>query len=449
MMRQGPNDRPESYSRPPVRRRRRKTPWQRFKEAYLPLLVILVAVVAVIALIVGGVKRAHKPKEPDQTSASTTGETTPSGGENSAVQSLLDQAKRLADQYDYDGALALLSSHAAEDDGIAQAVSAYETAKAGLKPWADVTKIPHISFQPLIADAARAFDGDQNQAYYNRNNLTISEFSAILDQIYQNGYVLVSMTDLAAPGEGGAYTAGSIYLPEGKKPLVLSEVPVHYTAAMAADGFARRLVAGSDGKPTCEYVDGAGQTLTGSYDLVPVLEDFLVQHPDFSYRGAKAVLGVAGSEGILGYSLSSETEAAAAQAAAQCLKDNGYEFASFTYAGVAYGEESASAVEADVKKWGDIVKPVVGDTQILFYAGGSDIGDTGKYSGEKYELLSGAGFRYFCSINVSDPSWVQIEDGYVRQARRTVNGTRITTQPELLKDLFDAAKVVSQDRPAD
>lgn len=447
-MRQGPEDRQKTYSRPPVRRRRRKTPWQRFKEAYLPPLIILLALVAVIALIVSGVKRSHKPKAPEQTTASTTGETTPSGGQDSDVQSLLAQAKRLADQYDYDGALALLNPRAAEGGEIAQAVSAYETAKSGLKLWADVTKIPHISFQPLIVDTARAFDGDQNEGYYNRNNLTISEFTGILDQLYQNGYVLVSMSDLAAPNEAGAYTAGSLYLPEGKKPLVLSEVPVHYTAAMAADGFARRLAAGPDGKPVCEYVDADGQTLTGSYDLVPVLEDFLAQHPDFSYRGARAVLAVAGSEGILGYSLSDETEAAAAKAAAQCLRDNGYEFASFTYAGVAYGEESASTVQADAKKWVDTVGPVVGETEILFYAGGSDIGGAGDYSGEKYEALTGAGFRYFCSINNSDPSWVQIKDGYVRQARRTVNGTRITTQPELLKDLFDAAKVASQDRPA-
>ena len=39
-----------SYDRPPVRRKRRKkTPWQKFKEAYLPLILVLVGLAVVVA----------------------------------------------------------------------------------------------------------------------------------------------------------------------------------------------------------------------------------------------------------------------------------------------------------------------------------------------------------------------------------------------------------------
>lgn len=105
-----------------------------------------------------------------------------------------------------------------------------------------------ISFQPLIADTARAFDGDDNADYYARNSLTVSEFTAVLEQLYAGGYVLVSMEDMAAPDNTGTYQPGQILLPEGKKPLILSLVPAHYTTGLAGDGFARRLVVASGGQ---------------------------------------------------------------------------------------------------------------------------------------------------------------------------------------------------------
>ena len=49
---------PPGILRPaPVRRKRRKkTPWQKFKEAYLPLILVLVGLAVVVALIIGLVK---------------------------------------------------------------------------------------------------------------------------------------------------------------------------------------------------------------------------------------------------------------------------------------------------------------------------------------------------------------------------------------------------------
>ena len=88
-------------------------------------------------------------------------------------------------------------------------------------------KVPFISFQPLVADTVRAFDGDDNAAYYARNSLTVSEFTAILEQLYSNGYVLVSTEHMAVPDETGTYQPGQILLPAGKKPLILSQVRIH------------------------------------------------------------------------------------------------------------------------------------------------------------------------------------------------------------------------------
>ena len=161
----------------------------------------------------GGVKLISRNDKTDPSAGAATGQTAPSNEEN---QTLLAEAAILAAQYDYDGALTLLGTCTGEDDRVAQAVADYTAAKEGLTVWEDVGEIPLISFQPLIADPSRAFDGDDNADYYDRNSLTTSEFSAILDQLYEKGYVLVSMEDLAAPDETGVYKAGKILLPEGK-----------------------------------------------------------------------------------------------------------------------------------------------------------------------------------------------------------------------------------------
>ena len=191
-----------SYDQPPVRRKRRKkTPWQTFKEAYLPLLLVLAGLAAVIALIVCLVNLASKspvPSKPD-TSENTMD---PTENEN---QALLLQAANLAAQYDYDGAITLLGTCTGEDPAVQNAVADYTAAKDTLTAWPDVGKVPFISFQPLIADTARAFDDDDNAAYYARNSLTVSEFTAILEQLYDNGYVLVSTEHMAVPDETGTY----------------------------------------------------------------------------------------------------------------------------------------------------------------------------------------------------------------------------------------------------
>ena len=72
-------------------------------------------------------------------------------------------------------------------------------------------------------------------------------------------------------------------------------------------GFASRLIVDADGNVTCEMIDNTGAIVTGSYDLVPILEEFISAHPDFSYRGARATLAVSGFEGLLGYRTNPET----------------------------------------------------------------------------------------------------------------------------------------------
>lgn len=195
--------------------------------------------------------------------------------------------------------------------------------------------------------------------------VTVSEFSAILESLHYRGYVLVGLNDIVK-AKDGTVKLGDIYLPKGKKPVVISQENVSYYKSLAGNGFASKLFIDDAGNPVCEYVHESGKISTGAYDLVPVLENFIKEHPDFSYRGARAVLGVTGYDGVLGYRTNpngddyhpDETERA--KKVADRLKELGYTFAGNTWDYTSYGTSSVDQMKKDADRWETEVAPIVG-----------------------------------------------------------------------------------------
>ena len=225
-------------------------------------------------------------------------------------------------------------------------------------------------FHSLIMDNKKAFDGDSDEKGYNQVMTTKSEFLKILDQMYERGYVLVRMRDIAyeTTDENGnsKFVAGDIMLPPGKKPFVMSQDDVCYYDYMKGDGFATRIVIGDDGKPTCEMELDDGTVVTGSFDLVPLLEDFIAEHPDFSYKGARAVLAFTGYQGVLGYRTDPEykdsnpnyeEDLESVRQVAQCLRDGGWELASHSWGHINLGSRDLASVKTDTDKWEERVDP--------------------------------------------------------------------------------------------
>jgi competence protein ComGC len=227
---------------------------------------------------------------------------------------LIAQADLLAKGYDYDAAIELIKTYKGSEGGyevypvLTSAISGYETTKSSLVlyggTYTSVTQINHIFFHSLIADNSKAFDGEYDEEGYNMYMTTTSEFEKMMQKMYEDGYVLVSMHDIAkqvTASDGTVeFEPGEIYLPQGKKPFVLSQDDVNYYDYMAGDGFASRIVIGEDGKPTCEMIQDDGTRITGDFDVVPLLDKFVEEHPDFSYKGAKGLLAITGYEGTLG-----------------------------------------------------------------------------------------------------------------------------------------------------
>ncbi len=445
-------------------------------------LAILIAMALVAILVIFGMVRffmwiispAEGDRDAEESSTSETVITTTVDYEAIAAE-LLEQAELQSAMYDYDTAIKTVKSFGSNwgtRADLTQAVQKYEQLKLQTVRWEDTTTIPHIFFHILVADNARAFDGDYTEDGYNQYMTTIPEFKAILEELYARDYVLIRIHDIAkrVTDENGneVYEQGDIYLPPGKKPIVISQDDVNFYEYMidsdgdhlpdaGGDGFASKLLVDAHGDITCEYVTAEGETVYGDYDLVPILERFVEEHPDFSYRGAKAIVALTGYEGVYGYRTDKDgkerltpeefrKEIDGAKAVNQWLKDNGWEIASHSYGHPSYGSLTWEELAHDVSRWEEEVQPVVGDTDIFIYPYGSDIAGVENYSGSKYDTMYEAGYRFYCNVDSSE-YWVHIRNNYVRQGRRNLDGYRMWYDPELLDDLFDATAIFDPDRP--
>ena len=208
-------------------------------------------------------------------------------------ESPLEQASLMAAQYDYDGAIELLKSQSDYDSNtdMQNAVSEYENIRATCTEY-PLEQITHVFFHTLIKDPSKAFDGESDSDGYNQYMTTIGEFNKIIQSMYDKGYVMVSPHDMAIVNEDGTMSRGSIMLPPGKIPFVLSQDDVSYYHYMDGDGFASKLVVDENGEVKNEYIEDDGSVSTGDYDMVPLIDTFVKEHPDFSYHGRKGILAM-------------------------------------------------------------------------------------------------------------------------------------------------------------
>jgi len=299
--------------RPVNPRRRKRSKLTIFKEAYLPVIIAGVAIILVIVFIVGAITRASQKSSAqkqadDEIAASIAAEEARLEEE---MRALIAQAEVIAKGYDYQGAIDVLNTFKGDISQyptLNNKILEYEAAQKNMVAWDDPSKVVNLSFQLLVADPTRAFTNKDWGSNLNRNFVTTTEFSKILQQLYENGYILVDYDDIVtvenSAGGTPVYKAKTLYLPKGKKPLILTQTNVNYNYYLIDSdgdkkpdakgcGFASKLL--WDGSAfSCEMVDASGNTVTGDYDLVPILEKFIASHPSFSYQGARATLALTG-----------------------------------------------------------------------------------------------------------------------------------------------------------
>lgn len=386
---------------------------------------------------------------------------------------VLTTAKAKAAQYDYDGAIRLLQKDNAYVYNVhfQKAAEKFQKKKDKCVAWSP-DQVTHIFYHSLIVDTSKAFDGDYKTDGYNQVMTTMDEFNKITQKMYDKGYVMVNLYDLAGLDENGNMKAKTIYLPKGKIPFVLSQDDVCYYHSQDGDGIATKLVIDEEGKVRNEYVQDDGSTVIGDYDVVPLIDRFVEEHPDFAYHGHKGIVALTGYNGILGYrtdisyqtrpddlnddkkawleehpDFNLETERAGAKQVADAMKAEGWTFASHTWGHKNMSTISMERLITDTENFKENVDPLIGGTDIIIFAFGADINTGGEYTGdEKFDYLKSQGYDYYCNVD-SNRYFVQITDQYFRMGRRNVDGYRMYYNPDLLSDLFDASLVFDPSRP--
>ena len=440
-------------------RRQRKLKAQRRKKAVtigltaaVTVFVAITAVRGIAGLVSNDSTKTQtsvtqKEATADQAEATESGDGEQTSDDTSiSASDALSQADFLATQYNYDKAIELLKGQSGYSDNadMQSAVKKYEEEKASCVSW-PLEEVTHVFYHTLIKDTSKAFDGDYKEADYNQVMTTIDEFNKITQTMYDKGYVMVSIKDMATVNDDGTMSAGEILLPEGKIPFVLSQDDVCYYHYMDGDGFASKLIVDDAGKIRNEYIEDDGSVSVGDYDVVPLIDRFVEEHPDFSYRGAKGIVALTGYNGILGYrtdesyetrpddldenkvewlnnhpDFNLQTERDGATKVADAMKAEGWLFASHTWGHQNVGQISLEKLQEDTEKFKANVDPLIGGTDIIIFAFGTDLTESEDYSGDKFEYLKSQGYNYYCNVD-STKYFVQIRDRYFRQGRRNLD----------------------------
>ena len=323
--------------------------------------------------------------------------------------------------------------------------------------------VEHLFFHPVVAYPELAFDGDSKSDGIDDWMVTAGEYLKILESVYEKGYVLVDIADCWSEqtDESGQtrMVKNTLYLPEGKKPLILSYDDVNYYEYMLANGFTYKLIIGEDGKLWSWGKDPQGkEVVSRDLDAVTILDKFVEEHPDFSPFGAKGCLSLTGYEGILGYRTQTDSKSWTAEQEANRqkeieavkpivaeLKRTGWTFGSHTWGHISLNTRTYETVTADMQKWFAEVGSLVGETSVLFYPfGGRLDGDDVQQSGPAFRWMQEHGFRIFCSVGIDSWSKCKSDISAVICDRLHPDGTTLRSAKarERYMKFYDAKDII-------
>ena len=349
------------------------------------------------------------------------------------------------------------------------AVKTYWTADRLTQAWGPEKPVEHIFFHPIIAYPTWAFR-DCNIPQSQRDGLddwmvTVDEYNAILDSLYEKGYILVRIEDVWTETSPGVMVRNTLMLPEGKKPLIVSFDDVNYYKYMLEQGFTSKLLVGEDGQLWAECTDPYTKEtfLTQDLDAVTRLDQFVLEHPDFSLNGAKAVCGLTGYQGILGYRTQTDRdvtdpaelavfeanrqkEIEAVKPVIERMKETGWTFASHTWGHINLANKSLGTVRNDTERWMNEVGSLIGPTGVLLYPHGArPDGDDWHNTGEVFRYLYDQGFRIYASVGVNAFSYIKEDIGAVICDRMHPDGTTLRWSRDRYTQFYDAWEIIDLD----
>jgi len=371
-------------------------------------------------------------------------------------EQILDKSASLANQGFYLKASKYLNQYTTifkNDEDINYYINYYKSLEPELVVYDG--PIYQVFFHSLIVYPKLAFDGDyEDQGYYKYMTTTL-EFKRMLDKFYSNNYILIninSLIDTTKKNNKTYINKATLMLPKGKKPLIISIDDLSYYSYMRGDGFAQKLVLDNNNEvATLIRTPENDLVVTRDGDLVPILDDFVKVHPDFSFNGAKGIIALTGYEGILGYetqlteSDNYKSECAKAIVIINKLKETGWLFANHSYTHNNYFKDLSVTMEQlhyDTEKWEAQVGLLVGKTNIYISPFGYIFDKDDKHF--KY-LTEEKGYYIYCPVGGGGS--IYYHDTSLVMYRINLDGKTLKVNSHLTKPFFDAKDIIDERRP--
>ncbi len=275
---------------------------------------------------------------------------------------------------------------------------------------ADYTgRIEHIFFHSLIAFPELAYSSSNKESLVSttwfKDFVTVNEFKKILDALYQDGYMLINMNDTYVKtdinGEIKYEIRKPLKFPKGKKPLIMSFDDTNYYHDKQGFGTVDKLILSKNGKVVSyTKMKNGDEIISDDNEFIPIIDKFVEEHPDFSYKGAKGMICLTGFEGVLGYrtqrdSLNRDEEINNVKPIIKALKDTGWYFASHSYKHGKMANYDVGNMKDCAQKFKNEVIPLIGETKLYVYPYGS------WKVGPVQQVLISFGFEYFSSVGAN------------------------------------------------
>lgn len=281
-----------------------------------------------------------------------------------------------------------------------------------------------------------AFNSENKYRFnFYRDCVTFTEFERFLNEMYKNNYVLVDIYDCYKITDGKV-TKKDLYLPKTKKPFILSFDDMSFDTRNK--GMSDKLILDSNGH-IATYTKNNKIQVEYNKEAIPILENFIESHKDFSFNGARGIICPTGYNGILGYRINKENEGYKSEREKikpliTILKGLGYRFASHTFNHIQVGSVSLDTLKKDCFRYNDEIIPVIGETNILSFPCGSFT-----FNESKVKLLNSYGYNIFLCVGTSKQEIYDNNNLYLK--RHVLDGGSMLKYRKQLLPIIDTTKI--------
>ncbi len=301
--------------------------------------------------------------------------------------------------------------------------------------------IEHLTFETLLSNPDRALNQNiTNSTMLDESKITPFEFKKILQELYSNNYILISLKELYFIEENIIYFK-PIFIPQNKKPLILSFNNVTYKTHQTIPGEIDKIIIDNDNQfATYSTKQNIQNRIAYDNEFLPILEAFIENNPDFSYNNAKGIIFFTINNGILGYDIntkkpSSKHDIKRASEICKRLTLNGWEFGSNGYSYIQ--EENFNDMEftKNINLTRNQLSNVTCNT--TYYASPTGVNILSQK--DKYTILKENNFQVYFENSFKNK--FELIDNSLFMSRKEVNGNTLRHNTLEFQHLFDCKKV--------